>query len=68
MKKINLYYHTGSANHGCEAIVRGTHKILGGKLRLFSFQPKEELKYKLNEILEVEADTETPIPKKSLSY
>ena len=68
MKKINLYYHTGSANHGCEAIVRGTHKILGGKLRLFSFQPKEELKYKLNEILEVEADTETPIPKKSLPY
>lgn len=68
MKKINLYYHTGSANHGCEAIVRGTHKILGEKLRLFSFQLEQELKYKLNDIVEVEADTETPISKWSFNY
>ena len=27
-KMINLYYHGGSANHGCEAIVRSTAKIL----------------------------------------
>ena len=25
---IVLYYHGGSANHGCEAIVRSTYKIL----------------------------------------
>ena len=68
MNKINLYYHTGSANHGCEAIVRGTHEILGGKLRLFSFQPEEDVKYKLNEIVQVEADTETPIAKWTFNY
>ena len=28
MKKIFLYGHNGSGNHGCEAIVRSTSKIL----------------------------------------
>lgn len=26
MRKIVMYYHGGSANHGCEAIVRSTKK------------------------------------------
>lgn len=68
MKKINLYYHTGSANHGCEAIVRGMQKILGNNLRLFSFKPEDELKYKLDGIIDLQADIETPIQKKSLKY
>ena len=29
MKKIVLYSHGGSGNRGCEAIVRGTRKIIG---------------------------------------
>ena len=33
---INLYYHGGSANHGCEAIVRSTAKILNVPIRLFT--------------------------------
>ena len=32
MSKIVLYSHGGSGNHGCEAIVRGTYKILNGKI------------------------------------
>ena len=28
MKKCFLYSHGGSKNHGCEAIVRGTEKII----------------------------------------
>lgn len=28
MNRIILYGHGGSLNHGCEAIVRGTAKIL----------------------------------------
>ncbi len=68
MKKINLYYHAGSQNHGCEAIVRGTKEILKHKLRLFSFASEDEVKYKVNEIVEVYSDTETPIKRKSLKY
>ena len=29
MKNCFLYSHGGSGNHGCEAIVRGTQKIIG---------------------------------------
>lgn len=68
MSNINLYYHTGSANHGCEAIVRGTHEVLKQKLRLFSFAPDEEIKYQLNEIVEVFGDTPAVIKKYSLPY
>ncbi|MDF2607278.1 MAG: polysaccharide pyruvyl transferase family protein [Bacillales bacterium] len=32
MKKVVLYSHGGSGNRGCEAIVRGTRKILGETL------------------------------------
>lgn len=68
MAEINLYYHTGSANHGCEAIVRGTHEILKQDLNLFSFSPEDEIKYKLNEIVEVYPDTGSPINSKTFRY
>ena len=29
-----LYAHTGSGNHGCEALVRSTAKMLGGMVPL----------------------------------
>lgn len=67
-RKINLYFHTGSSNHGCEAIVRGTNEILDKKLRLFSFNPEDEVKYNLNQIVEVFGDTITPIKKFSLKF
>jgi polysaccharide pyruvyl transferase WcaK-like protein len=68
MNKINLYYHTGSANHGCEAIVRGTNEILKQNLRLFSFAPDDEVKYQVNQIVEVFGDTKTPIKRFSLVF
>ena len=43
MSTIRLYYHGGSANHGCEAIVRSTAKILGVEPTLFSASPDEDL-------------------------
>lgn len=59
MKKINLYYHTGSANHGCEAIVRGTCNILSGnRITLFSASAEEEIKYEVNQVVEVMNDRE----------
>jgi len=68
MKTINLYYHTGSANHGCEAIVRGTKEILKEKLRLFSFEVEDEFKYNVHQIVEVFEDTKTPIKRFTLKY
>ena len=43
MNKISLYYHSGSKNRGCEAIVRSTVKILNAQnITLFSFAKKED--------------------------
>ena len=57
MRKINLYYHTGSANHGCEAIVRGTCNILSGlHITLFSAVMEEEIKYEVDQAVAVESD------------
>ena len=39
--------HTGSGNHGCEAIIRATSKLLGGpkNVQLWSVSANEDLKY-----------------------
>lgn len=46
MKKV-LYMHTGSGNHGCEAIVRTTAKLLGGPkdVVLWSNTKQEDVMY-----------------------
>jgi len=46
MKKV-LFMHGGSGNHGCEAIVRTTSKLLGGpkELLLWSFNSHEDEQY-----------------------
>lgn len=45
-KKV-LYMHTGSGNHGCEAIVRTTSKLLNGPqdVILWSNTKSEDIKY-----------------------
>lgn len=45
-KKV-LYMHTGSGNHGCEAIIRTTSKLLGGPtdVILWSNTKFEDIKY-----------------------
>lgn len=54
---IKLYYHNGSTNHGCEAIVRATQKILGRTdIKLYSRKPESDLRYGLNEIVDVQTD------------
>lgn len=46
MKNI-LYMHGGSGNHGCEAIVRTTAKLLGGpqNVVIWSFAKEEDVRY-----------------------
>lgn len=49
-----LYNHVGSANHGCEALVRTISNMLGGKnIVLLSETPKEEKKYGITDIVVV---------------
>lgn len=55
MKTIILYSHNGSKNHGCEAIVRSTAKILSplGDVRLFSFNKDEDTQFGLDRCLPI---------------
>lgn len=53
--KVGLYFHAGSKNHGCEALVRSTVKILGGKdCTLYSIRQQDDLAYHLDECCIVE--------------
>ena len=62
MRDIVLYSHSGSKNHGCEAIVRGTVKILDGmgRISLLSHEKDEDLLYV--------KQGKFPINKKSLDF
>lgn len=57
MKKIVLYAHGGSENHGCEAIVRSTIALLRGKnqydFTLISKRPMEDAAYGIDQICSV---------------
>lgn len=48
-----LYGNGGSGNHGCEAIIRGTHAVLGGHMRIMSQSPNEDTEYGIRELAEV---------------
>ena len=62
---IKLYYHGGSGNHGCEAIVRGTKKILDTDIVLYSMRVHEDEKYGLNKIVKLQRDSINRIKKNS---
>lgn len=68
MSKFKLYYHGGSKNHGCEAIVRATKKILGADVDLYSVNPTEDILYGLDNIMNIIEDTTLEIKRNSLSY
>lgn len=69
MRKIVFYSHSGSGNHGCEAIVRGTHKILNNiaYITLLSQDEEEEYKYNIDKIVNVKK-AKNEINKNSLSF
>ena len=57
MNKIYFYAHGGSANHGCEAIVRGSLNILNNEFyekKLFSFNKIADIEYGLDKIIKLE--------------
>lgn len=57
MKKIVLYFHGGSKNHGCEAIIRSTAKILGDNLTVYSTHPEEDYQYLLDKVVSIKSDS-----------
>lgn len=65
---IILYYHGGSANHGCEAIVRSTQRMLDDSLTLFSTCIDEEYRYNIDQIIDVQEDKYIPVKKGSMQY
>lgn len=66
--RIVLTPHGGSGNHGCEAIVRSTKKILGdSELWLFSAAVDEDLRYGLDAYCVPEPPT-APISRLSRRY
>lgn len=68
MKKV-LYMHTGSGNHGCEALVRTTAKLLGGSsdVLLWSLSKEEDVQYGSEKIVE-EVYKSEQLDRFSLSY
>ena len=65
---LYLYYHGGSANHGCEALVRSTRKVLGREAVLLTSAPEEDLRYGLDQVVTVRPDRPEPVPRRSLTY
>lgn len=72
MKKFFLYGHNGSGNHGCEAIVRSTCKILREgfidvDITLASGNTSEDRKYELDKVINLVNEKNT-VSKLSLPY
>lgn len=58
---IIFYGHGGSGNHGCEAIVRSSVKILDQQIRLFSCNEQQDKDYGINKICDVRSDKDIPV-------
>ena len=63
MNNYYLYFHGGSYNHGCEAIVKSTSKVLNKELILASANPESDKKYNIDDYVKVIADNEECISK-----
>lgn len=65
---IYLYNQGGSKNHGCEAIVRSTKKIIDKQMTLMTLQFDEDIKYELDKILDIIDDKEKSFNGKTFKY
>ena len=63
-----FYLHAGSANHGCEAIVRSSINILNDKVTLYSRVPELDTKYGIDDICDLQKDDKLPLKKGSFSW
>ena len=59
-KKIFMYAHGGSGNHGCEAIIRSTLQILPpNNVTLISASPEEDIYYDIHKLCRIVKDTDS---------
>ena len=65
---IHLYYHGGSGNHGCEAIVRSTLGILGQDAVLHTSNIASDRACGLEQVTTLAEDVLKPISRRSLRY
>lgn len=68
MNTMYLYYHGGSANHGCEAIVRSTSKLLGPELTLWTTGITSDRIYELDAVIMLAEDLYKSAPKPSFRW
>lgn len=69
MSKVVLYAHGGSGNHGCEAIVRATKKLLDEQeLVLISSQPDEDRRYGIDKLCTVIQDRDLHLNRLSIDF
>ena len=68
MDNINFYGHGGSGNHGCEAIVRSSVKMLSQPVTLFSSHMDQDTRYGLNEICSLVPDVDIPLVRGSREW
>lgn len=56
MGKVFLYNHGGSANHGCEALVRTVCMLLGDreKIKLLSESPQQDIHYDIQNVADID--------------
>lgn len=66
--KYILFSHTGSGNHGCEAIVRSTAKLMARRVELYSTNLAEDAEINLGEIVNLHDDCHVKLKRYSLKY
>ena len=61
MGEVFLYNHGGSANHGCEALVRTVCNLLSDnkKIKVLSESPQQDIHYDIQEIADIEPAIQT---------
>ncbi|MBE6127679.1 MAG: polysaccharide pyruvyl transferase family protein [Erysipelotrichaceae bacterium] len=66
---VFLYNHGGSANHGCEALVRTVKDVFNDEkqVRLLSEAPQQDIHYGLNKLLDIQPAIHS-VPKLSWSF
>ena len=55
-KKLVMYMHAGSGNHGCEAIVNSLCRMIKEKPVLVSYYGGEDERYSLRELCEIQSE------------
>lgn len=65
---FKLYGHGGSENHGCEAIVRTTAKLINVPMTLFSSHPEQDKKYGVDKLYALQEDNDVFYPRGSWEW